>query len=277
MAFWWIFLPLAVIFVVLLWVGYRFFLPSKPALLLAEVGADTPDLSLDIKPAVADVESTGLAAASLRPSGVNPLLWWLSALVLVIGLVIWSTLRLDAFHHLSFLLPSELRGQLHINAALTEARLEPPAPLPPEIFLAVASQRPGLMHASRDWSLLEPVFVQQVLQVMKKMEERGYPLALLEGYRSAERQDELAQLANVVTKAKGGQSKHQYGLAVDLAPVRNGKIVLSAKDEWAMQAYQALGEEAAAVGLTWGGNWSFKDYGHIEQTGSLAKLLQKNK
>ncbi|UGA36258.1 M15 family metallopeptidase [Chromobacterium haemolyticum] len=98
---------------------------------------------------------------------------------------------------------------------------------------------------------------------------------LLEGYRSPERQDSLAGQATLVTKAKGGQSKHQYGLAVDLAPIREGKVVISERDPWAMQAYNALGEEATAAGLTWGGNWSFKDFGHIERSGSLKSLLKK--
>ena len=68
-------------------------------------------------------------------------------------------------------------------------------------------------------------------------------MVLLEGYRSPERQDSLAGQATLVTKAKGGQSKHQYGLAVDLAPIRAGKVVISERDPWAMQAYTALGRK----------------------------------
>ena len=62
------------------------------------------------------------------------------------------------------------------------------------------------------------------------MKARGFPMVLLEGYRSPERQDSLAGQATLVTKAKGGQSKHQYGLAVDLAPIRAGKVVISERD-----------------------------------------------
>ncbi|WP_174875397.1 M15 family metallopeptidase, partial [Vogesella oryzae] len=143
----------------------------------------------------------------------------------------------------------------------------------PEAFQDAVSQQPRLRGADRDWNRLEPAFVQSVLHVMARMEARGFPMTLLEGYRSPERQDALAGQTTLVTKARGGQSKHQYGLAVDLAPVHNGKVVISERDPWAMQAYQALGEEAGNAALTWGGDWSFKDYGHIERSGSLKQLL----
>lgn len=117
-------------------------------------------------------------------------------------------------------------------------------------------------------------FVQLVLKLRSKMEARGYPLALLEGYRSPERQDQLAGMDTHVTNARGGQSKHQYGFAADLTPVRDGRIVISERDPWAMAAYLAMGEEAEALGLGWGGRFSFKDYGHVELRGSIASLLK---
>lgn len=154
-----------------------------------------------------------------------------------------------------------------VRLALTEDKLVPPPPLPPSAFVDAIAQAPSLRldKADRDWGKLNPDFAQLVLRLAKRMEARGFPMTLLEGYRSPERQDMLAAKGPNVTRARGGQSRHQLGLAVDLAPVRDGKVVISERDPWAMQAYQALGEEAAASGLTWGGNWSFKDYGHIEQ------------
>lgn len=153
----------------------------------------------------------------------------------------------------------------------------PPPPLPPEAFVDAITQAPSLRldKADRDWSKLNPAFAQEVLRLVAKLKQRGFPMTLLEGYRSVERQNLLAGKGSHVTQAKGGESKHQYGLAVDLAPVRDGKVVISEKDAWAMQAYQALGEEAAAAGLTWGGKWSFKDYGHVERAGSLRQLVKK--
>jgi peptidoglycan L-alanyl-D-glutamate endopeptidase CwlK len=160
----------------------------------------------------------------------------------------------------------------HIRSALSLEKLVPPPPLPPTAF--VDRQHPGLEKLDRDWGRMDGEFVQQVLKLRSRMEARGYPLALVEGYRSAERQDQLAGMDTHVTNARGGQSKHQYGFAADLAPVRAGRIVISERDPWAMSAYQAMGEEAEALGLVWGGRWTFRDYGHVELAGSLAKLLK---
>ena len=61
------------------------------------------------------------------------------------------------------------------------------------------------------------------------------------------------------------QSYHQYGLAADSAFYRNGKLVISEKDPWAMRGYQLYGKTAQEVGLVWGGSWkSIKDLGHVE-------------
>lgn len=178
-------------------------------------------------------------------------------------------------HGSSEFIPNEYTHSSRIKLTLQEEQLVPPPPLPPEAFTDAISEQPRLNRADRDWNKLDAAFVQTVLRVMARLEARGYPMTLLEGYRSPERQDALAGQGTLVTKAKGGQSKHQYGLAVDLAPIRNGKVVISERDPWAMSAYLALGEEATAAGLTWGGNWSFKDYGHIERSGSLKQLLAR--
>jgi peptidoglycan L-alanyl-D-glutamate endopeptidase CwlK len=184
-----------------------------------------------------------------------------------------SALFFREMHSASAFIPNEYTHSSRIKLTLQEEQLVPPPPLPPEAFTDAISEQPRLNRADRDWRRLDAPFVQTVLRVMARLEARGYPMTLLEGYRSPERQDALAGQSTLVTKAKGGQSKHQYGLAIDLAPVRNGKVVISERDPWAMSAYLALGEEATTAGLTWGGNWSFKDYGHIERSGSLKQLL----
>ncbi|SNS32564.1 peptidoglycan L-alanyl-D-glutamate endopeptidase CwlK [Noviherbaspirillum humi] len=150
----------------------------------------------------------------------------------------------------------------HVRTVLTLEKLVPPPPLPPAVFLN--TERPNLETADRDWNRLHPDFLQQALRVFARMEARGFPLALLEGYRSPERQDRLADMGAHVTQARAFQSKHQFGQALDAAPLRQGQLVISERDPWAMQAYQALGEEADREGLIWGGRWSMKDYGHIE-------------
>lgn len=147
-------------------------------------------------------------------------------------------------------------------------QLVPPVMLPPEVFVTreVELVRPLLAGASRNWELLDPQFSQRLLYVFKVMrEQHGYEMALLEGYRTPERQAELqASGAGVVTNAGAYQSYHQYGLASDCAFLREGKLVISEKDPWAMRGYELYGQVAESVGLTWGGRWKLMDFGHVE-------------
>lgn len=118
---------------------------------------------------------------------------------------------------------------------------------------------------NRKWDNINPRYKQRLLMVFKIMKEQhGYELVLLEGYRSPNRQNKLAGNPNT-TRAKGYQSYHQFGLAADVAFKRNGKVVITERDPWAMRGYELYGEVAESVGLTWGGRWkSIQDYGHTE-------------
>ncbi len=154
-----------------------------------------------------------------------------------------------------------------VAALLQGEQLVPPPPLPPMLFMTpeVETVRPGLVSASRDWTLLEKDYAQRLLQAFRIMKERhGYDMALLEGYRSPERQDALAAQGSSVTNAAAFQSWHQYGLAADCAFLRDGKLVISERDPWAMRGYQLFGEVAESLGLTWGGRWKMMDFGHTE-------------
>ena len=154
-----------------------------------------------------------------------------------------------------------------IAALLQGEQLAPPVALPPVAFttLEVELVRPMLVDASRNWTLLHADFSQRLLLAFKIMKEKhGYEMALLEGYRSPARQNLLASMGSNVTNAGAFQSWHQYGLAADCAFWRNGKLVISEKDPWAMRGYQLYGEIAESLGLTWGGRWTMMDFGHTE-------------
>jgi peptidoglycan LD-endopeptidase CwlK len=153
-----------------------------------------------------------------------------------------------------------------IAALLNGEQLVPPPQLPPEVFATqeVEQARPALQDASRDWNLLDADFRTRLLLVYKIMREQyGYQMALLEGYRSPERQNRLSKLGGV-TNAAAFQSYHQYGLAADNAFLRDGKLVISEKDPWAMRGYQLYGQTAEQCGLVWGGRWKLMDLGHVE-------------
>jgi peptidoglycan L-alanyl-D-glutamate endopeptidase CwlK len=163
--------------------------------------------------------------------------------------------------------PVEIPVDAQVAALLKGEQLVPPAALPPLAFNTreVEQLRPMLVDASRNWGLMHPDFSQRLLLAFKIMKEKhGYEMALLEGYRSAARQDALAKMGSAVTNARAFQSWHQYGLAADCAFWRDGKLVISEKDPWAMRGYQLYGEVAESLGLTWGGRWAMMDLGHTE-------------
>ncbi|HPR07443.1 MAG TPA: M15 family metallopeptidase [Denitromonas sp.] len=154
-----------------------------------------------------------------------------------------------------------------IAALLQGEQLVPPPPLPPEVFTTreVEQIRPDVMDASRNWTQLDEDFTRRLLFVIQAMRNRyGYEIALLEGYRSPERQTQLAAMGTRVTQAGAYMSYHQYGLAADCAFVRDGKLIISESDPWAMRGYELYGELAESIGLTWGGRWRMRDFGHVE-------------
>lgn len=154
-----------------------------------------------------------------------------------------------------------------VAGLLEGEQLAPPPALPPLVFTTaeVQLERPMLVSASRDWALLDQAYAQRLLMAFKIMKEKyGYDMAILEGYRSPERQNTLAALGSGVTNAAAFQSWHQYGLAADCAFLRDGKLVISERDPWAMRGYQLYGEVAESLGLTWGGRWKMMDFGHTE-------------
>lgn len=188
-----------------------------------------------------------------------------------IGLAVVILPSLFAFfmrHNHTFVYSASTSGpDRRIEALLQGERLAPPAALPPEAFTTreVELVRPKLGGASRNWDLLDADFRQRLLLAYRIMrEQHGYEMTLIEGYRSPERQEELAGMGSHVTNAGAFQSYHQFGLAADSAFYRDGKIVISEKDPWAMRGYELFGETAELVGLTWGGRWKMMDFGHVE-------------
>jgi peptidoglycan L-alanyl-D-glutamate endopeptidase CwlK len=181
----------------------------------------------------------------------------------LIAIAARGLLELDAYDH-----TASRPVNAQVAALLHGEQLAPPSPLPPELFTTreLEQARPNLRHASRQWELLDAAFRQRLLVVFKLMRERhGYDMVLLEGFRSAQRQAQLAALGPQVTRAGAGRSYHQVGLAADLAFLRDGRIVISERDAWAARGYALYGDVARSVGLTWGGDWdSLRDLGHVE-------------
>lgn len=80
-------------------------------------------------------------------------------------------------------------------------------------------------------------------------------------------------LGLTVTKAKAGESYHNYGLAVDIVPIRNGKpawIETIDLDNDGIPDFLEIGELGESIGFAWGGRWTkFRDLPHFQMTFGL--------
>jgi peptidoglycan LD-endopeptidase CwlK len=75
---------------------------------------------------------------------------------------------------------------------------------------------------------VHPELARRAALLIQALADKGYTIEVVQGLRTFAEQDELykqgrTKPGQVVTKAKGGQSNHNYGLAVDLCPFVNGK------------------------------------------------------
>ncbi len=266
---WMVLLFMAFLMTALTWVGLRFFCTTAGPVPRSQPAARTrwrlPRYRLPQLRGVIQL------SAILAPLKSRQAIWMAVALLLV-GFTVALTLTLAKYIDPPPMTGEDMGPTDSVGDILREEILVPPQPLPPALFIGTASF--DLEHADRDWSKLDAGFRNTILQLFSRMESRGYQMALLEGFRSAERQNMLANKGPSVTHARAGQSKHQYGLAVDLAPLRQGRLVISERDPWAASAYRTLGEEAGKLGLTWGGNWTFHDLGHVETAARSSSLTQ---
>lgn len=98
-----------------------------------------------------------------------------------------------------------------------------------------------------------------------------------QGYRTFAEQDAIYAIGRTkpgakVTNAKGGQSVHNYGLAVDIVLIIDGKTASwDTKADWDGDK-QSDWMECVTIfkknGWSWGGDWrTFKDMPHFEKNG----------
>lgn len=109
----------------------------------------------------------------------------------------------------------------------------------------------------------------------KAVNPRGLVVKIISGTRTYEEQDDLYAIgrtkqmgARIVTKARGGYSNHNFGIAFDIGIFDGGKYLGE------HPAYKSLGPLGEACGLEWGGRWkSIQDEPHYQLPGmDLAKL-----
>jgi len=94
--------------------------------------------------------------------------------------------------------------------------------------------------------------------------ELGIRLRVTQGLRTFAEQDALyaqgrTKKGKIVTNARGGQSFHNFGLAIDVCEIRDGKAIWDC--DWAR-----IAPVAKRLGWEWGGDWkSFPDRPHFQK------------
>lgn len=123
--------------------------------------------------------------------------------------------------------------------------------------------------ADRNLDHLYPPFAVKVKSILLGMRVYcirhmpGYEWKVTDGFRTVSEQQRLYATVPKVTHRDGVRKKstHQYGLAVDIAPFKNGKLHYGvAVDHWNYLAHLARAEN-----LDSGNDWqTFRDRPHIE-------------
>jgi peptidoglycan L-alanyl-D-glutamate endopeptidase CwlK len=123
---------------------------------------------------------------------------------------------------------------------------------------------------------VHPALAAAITTLIDTLYKNGIQIEVVQGLRTFAEQDALyaqgrTRPGPIVTRARGGQSNHNYGLAVDVVPFNNGKPNWNAP----MGIWLAIGTGAQKLGLEWGGDWKkFVDKPHIQLPGlSVAECL----
>lgn len=123
---------------------------------------------------------------------------------------------------------------------------------------------------------VHPELANRIGTLLDNLTQHGLQVEVVQGLRTFAEQDGLfaqgrTRPGPVVTRARGGQSNHNYGLAVDLVPFTNGQPNWNAP----LGVWTTIGSEAEKLGLEWGGDWKkFVDKPHVQLPGmSVAECL----
>lgn len=119
--------------------------------------------------------------------------------------------------------------------------------------------------------LVWPVLAENIYQLSTALIHEGIYIAVVQGLRTVEEQDALyaqgrTAPGKIVTNARGGQSWHNFGLAVDCAPVNPYASI-----DWnaSHPQWKRMEELGVSLGLTSGARWAhLPDAPHFQLTGA---------
>ncbi|MGN8647160.1 M15 family metallopeptidase [Gracilibacillus sp. HCP3S3_G5_1] len=127
---------------------------------------------------------------------------------------------------------------------------------------------------------LHPIVEEKKEELIERAKDIGISVIITDGFRSVEEQDAIYQRGRetegtIVTYAKGGESYHNYGLAIDFALQTDDDNIIwdleydgnqNGESDW-----MEVVEIAKELGFSWGGDFTrFKDYPHLQMDFGLS-------
>jgi len=112
--------------------------------------------------------------------------------------------------------------------------------------------------------------------LIRKALDQGIVIKVISGTRTYEQQNALYEQGRskpgpIVTKARGGHSNHNFGIAFDIGLFENGKYVPESS------IYKVVGALGKEIGLEWGGDWtSIQDEPHFQLRPVWAKGMSES-
>jgi peptidoglycan L-alanyl-D-glutamate endopeptidase CwlK len=143
----------------------------------------------------------------------------------------------------------------------------------PDASAAAILVRPLDERSERCIASLHPQVQPLARSLIQIAAEHGVEIRVISGNRSYEEQNVLfsqgrTTAGKIVTRAQGGWSNHNFGLAFDVGVWENGQYQPESK------SYRIVGNLGKAIGLDWGGDWkSIVDEPHFEVVPKWAQSL----
>jgi peptidoglycan LD-endopeptidase CwlK len=131
-------------------------------------------------------------------------------------------------------------------------------------------------RSEKNIATLLPEVQPMARMLVQKAAANGIDIRVISGLRSYEEQDALyaqgrTAPGNIVTKARGGFSNHNFGIAFDVGVFSGSKYLTESPK------YKAVGVLGQELGLEWGGNWtSLVDEPHFQLRPAWAGSLNES-
>lgn len=125
-------------------------------------------------------------------------------------------------------------------------------------------------HERIDLARLHPAFRARLVELHAACLRRGSLMVATSGGRTYDEQEALyakgrTAPGEIVTRARPGRSAHNFLAAADLVTDADANLATGLQPDYSDPAYVVMGEEAARLGLEWGGTWkSIHDTPHVQ-------------